>query len=306
MAAVLEINDLHKRYGAVDALRGVNLVLPGPGICGFLGPNGAGKTTTIKLIAGLLRVSAGRIRIDGIDIQEEPVEAKRRIGVMMETPAFYGFLSGRDNLRALGQLSGRNDAARIEILLDQVGLSAKANARASSYSRGMRQRLGLAAALLDDPQLVILDEPTNGLDPAGIVEMRQWLAVLAHNEKRTILLSSHQIGEMERVCDSYAIIKEGSIVAFGSAADLGSDSPSILVRVSDARTAVTALREMTAVTHVEMLDSNRVRIDSGDVPAWEINRFLLNRGIDVIEITEKTESLEDIFFRLVGRSHHVA
>jgi ABC-2 type transport system ATP-binding protein len=306
MASLLEIQDLHKSYRKLQALRGVNLVLPGPGVYGFLGPNGAGKTTTIKLIAGLIKPTSGRVRINGVDITADPVQALRHTGVMMETPLFYNHLSGRDNLRLLTHLTGRGDPSRIERLLSRVGLFAKADEKVSSYSRGMRQRLGLAAALLDDPQLVILDEPTNGLDPAGIVEIRQWLSQMVHEENRAILLSSHQMGEMERVCDSFTIISQGTIVASGSAADLAQVRTSVVVRVRDAQNAADALREMAGIAGVEILGSDRVRADSPNLSTAEINRFLVNRGIDVIEITEEKESLEEIFFRLVGRNHNVA
>ena len=306
MASLLEIQDLHKSYRKLQALRGVNLVLAGPGVYGFLGPNGAGKTTTIKLIAGLIKPTGGSIRINGVDITVDPVQALRHTGVMMETPLFYNHLSGRDNLCLLTHLTGRGDPSRIERLLSRVGLFAKADEKVSSYSRGMRQRLGLAAALLDDPQLVILDEPTNGLDPVGIVEMRLWLTQMAREENRAILLSSHQMGEMERVCDSFTIISQGTIVASGSAADLAQVRTSVVVRVRDAQSAADTLREMTGIAGVEILGSDRVRADSPNLSAAEINRFLVNRGIDVIEITEEKESLEEIFFRLVGRNHDVA
>jgi len=306
MASLLEIQDLHKSYRKLQALRGVNLALPGPGVYGFLGPNGAGKTTTIKLIAGLIKPTGGSIRINGVDITADPVQALRHTGVMMETPLFYNHLSGRDNLRLLTYLTGRGDPSRVERLLSRVGLFAKADEKVSSYSRGMRQRLGLAAALLDDPQLVILDEPTNGLDPAGIVEMRQWLTQMAREENRAILLSSHQMGEMERVCDSFTIISQGTIVASGSAADLAQVRTSVVIRVRDVQNAADALREMAGIAGVEILGSDRVRVDSPETSAAEINRFLVNRGIDVIEITEEKESLEEIFFRLVGRNHNVA
>jgi ABC-type multidrug transport system ATPase subunit len=164
----------------------------------------------------------------------------------------------------------------------------------------------LAAALLDDPQLVILDEPTNGLDPAGIVEVRQWLAQMAREEKRAILLSSHQMGEMERVCDSFTIIDQGTIIASGSAADLARPRTSVVVRVRETGPAEVALREMAGTANVEILGTDRVRVDAPSLSAAEINKFLVSRGIDVIEINEEKESLEEIFFRLVGRDHDVA
>jgi ABC-2 type transport system ATP-binding protein len=306
MASVLEIKDLHKWYHKHHALRGITLELPGAGINGFLGPNGAGKTTTIKLIAGLLRPASGCVRINGTDITADTIRARRCTGVMMETPHFYGYLSGKDNLQVLTLLSGRCDGQRISNLLDRVGLNAKAKEKVSTYSRGMRQRLGLAAALLGDPQLVILDEPTNGLDPEGIARMREWLGQMAREENRTVLLSSHQMGEMERVCDSFTIIDQGRIVASGSAADLARPRPSIAVRVRDPKAAESALREMGGSGDVKVLGADQVLVDAPGVSPAEVNRFLVNRGIDVIEISEQKESLEEIFFRLVGRNSDVA
>src|SRR3972149_10644915 len=168
MTPILEIQNLHKNYGRVCALRGVDLDLPGPGIYGFLGPNGAGKTTTIKLVAGLLKPSAGCVRINGIDVAADPVQALRCTGLMMEMPRFYGDLTGPDTLRVLSILSGRHDQSRSDQLLARVGLFAKAGEKVSSYSRGMKQRLGLAAGLLDDSQPRTLEGPTHGLAPAGI------------------------------------------------------------------------------------------------------------------------------------------
>jgi len=306
MTPILEIQNLHKNYGRVCALRGVDFELPGPGIYGFLGPNGAGKTTTIKLVAGLLKPSAGCVRINGIDVAADPVQALRCTGLMMEMPRFYGDLTGPDNLRVLSILSGRHDQSRSDQLLARVGLFAKAGEKVSSYSRGMKQRLGLAAALLDDPQLVILDEPTNGLDPAGIAEFREWLSQMAQEEGRAILLSSHQMGEMERICDSVMIISRGAIVASGKAADLARERTSVVFCVPVAEAARAVLHEVQGISNVEVLGPDRVRVDSPAVPTAEINRVLVKRGIDVIAITEEKESLEEIFFRLAGRDHDVA
>ncbi len=281
-------------------------MLSGPGVYGFLGPNGAGKTTTIKLIAGLLNPTAGSVKIDGIDIAADPVDARRPLGIMMETPAFYNQLTGRENLQLFARLGGIGDSSSIEQLLARVGLTNKANERVSSYSRGMRQRLGLAAALLGDPRLVILDEPMNGLDPSGIVEMREWLAQMARQEGRAVLMSSHQMGEMERICDSFTIINRGAVVASGAAADLTQSRATVSLRVSDSETAANVLRSMPGISLVEIVGSDQLRAESAECSTGEINRFLVNHNIDVLEITTSTESLEEIFFRLVGRDSNVA
>lgn len=306
MPPILEISNLQKRYGRIEALRGIDLVLPGPGVHGFLGPNGAGKTTTIKLIAGLLNPSGGQVLVDGIDIAADPVSGHRRVGIMMETPAFYTPLTGRENLQVFAKLGGAGDNAAIDRLLGRVGLNKKADERVSSYSRGMRQRLGLAAALLGDPRLVVLDEPTNGLDPAGIVEMRQWLTDMTQQEGRAVLISSHQMGEMERTCESFTIIDRGAVVASGTASQLLQAQSHISIRVPDARAAAAVLRSLPYVSGVEVVALDRIRAESATTSTADINRHLVSHGIDVLEITAAKESLEEVFFRLVGRNPDVA
>ncbi|MBI5869225.1 MAG: ABC transporter ATP-binding protein [candidate division Zixibacteria bacterium] len=306
MPPILEVKRLQKRYGKFDALRGLDLILSGPGVYGFLGPNGAGKTTTIKLIAGLLNPTAGSMKIAGIDVATDPVGAHRQLGIMMETPAFYNQLTGRENLQLFARLCGLNDGSSVDRLLARVGLKSKSDDRVASYSRGMRQRLGLAAALLGDPRLVILDEPMNGLDPAGIVEMREWLAQMARQEGRAVLMSSHQMGEMERICDSFTIINRGAVVASGAAAELTQSRTTVSVRVPDSETAANVLRAMPGISGVEIVGSDRLRAESGECSTADVNRCLVNHNIDVLEITTSTESLEEIFFRLVGRSSDVA
>jgi ABC-2 type transport system ATP-binding protein len=303
---ILEITDLRRAYGKIQALRGISLTLSGPGVFGLLGPNGAGKTTTIKIIAGLLRPTAGTVRIGGADVQTDRVSALRALGVMMETPRFYDYLSGRDNLRVLAALSGDGAAARIPSLLDRVGLTTKGQERVGSYSRGMRQRLGLAAALLSDPRFLILDEPTNGLDPAGIVSVRQWLLDMAKGEGRTILLSSHQMGEVERVCEAVTIINEGRIVASGRTDELIHAKNAISVRTSDPDAALKALRALDGIGELVIQGTDRLRIESGTLSPQEINRALVNQGIEVTEIAGEKETLEETFFRLVGNKNDVA
>ncbi len=306
MTPILEIRDLCKTYGRLQALRGVTFELPGPGIYGFLGPNGAGKTTTIKLIAGLLKPTAGTIRICGMDLLADPVSALRQIGVMMETPQFYPHLSGRGNLRVLARLSGCRDETMIDSFLERVGLSSKSAERVSTYSRGMRQRLGVAAAVLGQPRLVILDEPANGLDPAGIVEMRDWLREMTSQEERTVLISSHQMGEMERICDVVTIIQKGAIVATGRPEDLVRNKNSITVRTRAPQAAVETLRRVQGIDKIEVVSADQVRVKTESLSSGEINRVLVLGGVEVIAIAKEKESLEDVFFRLIGDSRDVA
>ena len=306
MTPILDIENLEKRYGRVHALRGINIQLTEPGVYGFLGPNGAGKTTAIKVLAGLLRPSAGAVRIGGVDVRKDPVTALKRTGVMMESPQFYPHLSGRANLEVLSRYSGQQDNTRVDRLLDRVGLSGKSEEKTGSYSRGMRQRLGLAAALLDDPQLVVLDEPANGLDPAGIAEVRGWLVGMAREEGKTVFLSSHQMGEVERICDTIIIINEGQIVASGPTDELVRTRASVIITTPDVAGATRVLGEQTAIESVESVDSDKVRANTSTLSSGDINRLLMDQGIDVTEISVERESLEDVFFRLVGRRHDVA
>ena len=203
----LATNGLTKRFGDRTVVDRVDLAIPAGSVCGFVGPNGAGKTTTIRMLLGLIRPTAGGGSILGGSLAE-PATYLRKVGALIEAPAFYPQLSGRDNLRALARL-GRLKLTAIEPVLARVGLSDRAGDKYRSYSLGMKQRLGIAAALLPEPELLILDEPTNGLDPAGIVEMRGLVRSFA-DDGMTVLVSSHLIAEIEQVCDYVVMIRAGS------------------------------------------------------------------------------------------------
>lgn len=306
MPPLLTITQLHRRYGRVDALRGIDLVIDTPGVYGFLGPNGAGKTTTIKIIAGLLRPTSGRVSVLGVDVVGDPVGSRQHIGVMMESAAFYDQLSGLDNLRVLARLTGHDNSDDIHRLMEQVGLSGKAGQRVGAYSRGMRQRLALAATLIGDPQLLILDEPANGLDPAGIAEMRRWLADFAGRDNRAVLLSSHQMGEVERVCDAVTIIDQGRIVADGPTDSILRPKQTILLRTDRTDDARRALGERGDVAQIEMVDHRTLRIHGDSLRTTTVVQALAEQSIEVSEVSEERESLEDAFFRLVGERRDVA
>jgi ABC-2 type transport system ATP-binding protein len=304
---ILDILNLHRSYGAVEALRGIQMTLSEPGVYGFLGPNGAGKTTTIKLIGGLLRPTAGRILINGVDNQRQPALARRGLGVMMESPVFYDHLSGRGNLSVLARLDGHVPGTQIDDLLARAGLAGKADAKVRTYSRGMRQRLAFAAALLGDPRLVILDEPANGLDPAGMVELRSWLDEMARRDGRAVFLSSHQMGEVERVCDRVTIIDRGCIIADGATDTIVRPKHSVVVRTNDVGRAQTRLRASLAdAVAIEVIDRVTLRVRGASVTSAAVSRVLAQDGLDVNGVTEERESLEDAFFRLIGERHDVA
>jgi ABC-2 type transport system ATP-binding protein len=216
---IIETRDLTKRFGARAAVADVNLTVPAGCAFGFLGHNGAGKTTVIRLLTGLTRPDAGTILIGGRPLAAHRAEVLTRVGAIIEEPRFHHHLTGRENLRVIAAARGPQARRRIDPALERVGLAGRAGDRVGSYSQGMRQRLGIARCLLADPQLIILDEPTNGLDPGGILELRRLIADLAA-EGRTVFVSSHLIGEIEKTCHAAAVIDQGRLVAQGPIASL--------------------------------------------------------------------------------------
>ncbi len=216
---VLRLQHLNKRFNDIQAVADLSLEVY-PGECfGFLGPNGAGKTTTIGMILGLLRPSGGQVEIFGRAVTPTHTAPLREVGALAGAPEFYPYLSGRANLRLLARLYPSVDEARLEAVLARVGLEAAAHRKVKTYSTGMKQRLGLAAALLHRPRLLVLDEPTNGLDPVGMAEMRQLLRELAQDGV-TVFLSSHLLHEVEQVCDRVAVLNRGHLLTVGPVADL--------------------------------------------------------------------------------------
>ena len=215
MSPILELNNLTKRFGRLEAASELNLILENPEIFDFLGPNGAGKTTTIKMIAGLIRPTKGWVKINGYALSQDHIKALQAVGLMIESPAFYDYLSGRKNLEILGYLHGGVNHKRIDYLLELMELTPRAEDKTAHYSTGMRQRLGIAVALLHQPKLIILDEPTSGLDPAGRRKIRSLLPQLTREEGVTVFLSSHILPEVEQVCPRVGIINQGRLVAAG-------------------------------------------------------------------------------------------
>jgi ABC-2 type transport system ATP-binding protein len=219
----IQTENLSKSFGKgskyVQALKNVNLKVEPGQVFGFLGPNGAGKTTTIRVLMNLIRPNGGRASIFGHDVQTER-EILQRVGAMVENPAFYGYMSGRANLAVLAHTSGVYDSKLIDSLLTQVGLTTNADRPVKGYSLGMKQRLGIAAALLNNPDLVLMDEPTNGLDPAGIQEMRAFIRSMAEEQQKTVFICSHLLYEVEQVCDRVAIINKGELVQEGLVKEL--------------------------------------------------------------------------------------
>ena len=292
MDALVEVSGLTKRYGDTLAVDGVDLtVLPGE-VYGFLGPNGAGKTTTLRILTGLIAPTSGRVRVLGGWPGESGV--LRRTGSMIESPAFYPYLSGLDNLRLLAEYAGVS-RQRIDEVLELVDLADRATDRFSTYSLGMKQRLGVAAALLKDPELVILDEPTNGLDPAGMRDMRRLIRELG-SDGRTVLLSSHLLGEVQQICDRVGIINSGRMVAEHNVEELRGEQE-LVVRATPRDAAQSVLTDFLGAGTVHLYDDTlRVKVDPGR--AAEVNRVLVEAGIAVSELHSTERALEDIFFEL--------
>jgi ABC-2 type transport system ATP-binding protein len=289
----VETRQLTKRYGDILALNGLNLRVRRGEVYGFVGPNGAGKTTAMRMLVGLMRPTSGGASVLGMPAGSKGALA--RTGAMIEEPAFYPYLSGRDNLRVLARMAGVPDS-RIPAVLDAVELAPRAQHGFSSYSMGMKQRLGVAAALLKDPQLLILDEPTNGLDPEGIADMRVLLRGLAE-QGRTVMLSSHLMSEVELICDRIGIVRDGRLVAEGTLDELRGHEE-IRVRVDSIERAREVLQPLPFVEAIRQ-DQGVLYLRSGTEHAAAVNRHLVDFGIEVSELAPAIQSLEQVFLDIV-------
>jgi ABC-2 type transport system ATP-binding protein len=301
MNTVIETEHLTKRFGGRTAVDDVDLVVPRGVAFGFLGPNGAGKTTLIRTLVGLTQPTGGEIRLLGLPQPEKRREALARVGAIVEEPRFHGHLTGRENLEIVAAARDGDAERRIPGALERVGLQHRAADRVKTYSLGMRQRLGIARALLGDPALLILDEPMNGLDPAGILEMRQLIRSFV-DEGRTVFLSSHLLDEVEKTVDQVAIVDQGRIVTQGPVRDLvAAGEPELLVEVDDARTA---RRALGGLPHVRTVADNgaelRIALGNG-LGAADVNRALVAAGVAVSRLQPARASLEERFLDLTSR-----
>ncbi|MFN0118922.1 MAG: ABC transporter ATP-binding protein, partial [Blastocatellia bacterium] len=290
----IETRGLTRRFGTHLAVDGVQLSAPSAGVYGFLGPNGAGKTTTIRMLLGLIRPDAGDVFIFGESLSAHRYTLLRRIGALVETPSLYSHLTGRENLEFTRRLLGV-PRALIDRVLGIVKLAASADRRVREYSLGMRQRLGLALALLNEPQLLILDEPANGLDPAGIHEMRALIRRLPEELGITVFLSSHLLSEIEQVADHIGIINAGRLVFQGTLGELPLQrQPMLTVGV---RNAAQAQQELVAAGwSAQPIAADRLQINaSTESDAIAINRLLMQRQCEVFHLAVAQASLEDIF-----------
>jgi ABC-2 type transport system ATP-binding protein len=295
----LQTEDLTKRFGARTAVDRLTMRVERGDIYGFLGPNGAGKSTTLRMLLGLVRPTSGVIKFPVRASSWEYLRARSRVGAIIETPAFYENFSGRRNLQLLASLSGGVRAQRVDEVLEIVDLRARARDPVKVYSYGMRQRLGIAQALLPTPEIIILDEPTNGLDPQGIHETRNLIRRLRDELKLTVLLSSHLLTEIEQLCNRVGIIHEGRLLYEGGPEALVSSTSLYKVRVDDSARAFELLAKVSGVT-VSQNGGASLRVDADEESISNVNALLVGNGIKVYELSPAQESLEEAFLRLTN------
>lgn len=303
---VLETEALGKRFGKLQAVQDLNLQIRQGDVYGFLGPNGAGKTTSIRMILGLIAPSSGTARIFGHDIRRQFRQAIRQVGAMVEGPAFYPYLTGRQNLEIYGRLSGGVSASRLQETLELVGLGRWGEAKVKEYSQGMRQRLGIAQALLHQPKLLILDEPTNGLDPHGMREIRSLLRRISQEDGTTIFLSSHLLAEMEMICNRIGVMHRGVILVQGKVDELLGQSAEVAsLQVDQTEAAQSLLRKKFGIA-ATCIKPGWLEFPLQGRDLFPLNRELIAAGLTVHAISPRRRTLEEYFVSLTGETKDVA
>jgi ABC-2 type transport system ATP-binding protein len=300
LGAVIEVEGLRKEFrrlrgGSTLAVNGLDLEVPQGGVFGFLGPNGAGKTTTIRCLLGLVAPGAGRLRVLGEEVPNHLQRVIRRVGAIVETPALFPRFTGRRNLRILGRIDGIG-AATVDDVLERVGLAERADDMVRTYSLGMKQRLGIGAALLKDPALLILDEPANGLDPAGIVEVRRLITSLGA-EGRTVFVSSHILSEIQQTADRVAILARGRLIKAGPVREVLSSqrAEGLIVKLRDPEAGAAALSEAGITAS---LADGVLRVAVAPLDAERVSRALAERDLFVTELRPDEQDLETVFLEL--------
>lgn len=293
----LSVQNLTKKIGKRQIIKGISFELQAGEVFGFLGPNGAGKTTTIRMLVGLIKPTSGSMVVCGYNVRTHFTKAMEQIGCIVENPELYPYLTGRENLLHFARMLPNIPESRITEVVAMVGLEARIDEKVKTYSLGMRQRLGIAQAMLNHPKVLILDEPTNGLDPAGIREMRQFIRELAEQEGLSVLVSSHLLGEIQLLCDRVAIIKNGEIIQVDSVSNLLSSQEKMLWKVDPMERGKAVLTQMTDVS--ETTDGYLVTaFEEIEIPKWNVQ--LINEGISVLEMNRKLPALEDLFLEVTG------
>ena len=295
--AILKCENLNKLIGKKQILKDVSFEVESGDILGFIGPNGAGKTTTIKLILGLQSISSGSVQINDFDVKKNFEKAIEKVGAIVENPDLYMYLSGYENLKLIANLYKTVSKSRIDEVVKLVGLENRIKDKVSKYSLGMRQRLGIAQAILHKPNLLILDEPTNGLDPEGIKDMRELLINLATKEHMGILISSHNLAELENFCNKVCIIKNGSVVETNSISDVKKEVSKgyFVFEVDNVKESVILIGE-----GVTTIDDKKIKVAITKEQVPDLVRKLVMQNIKIYSVVEETLTLEDAFLKKTG------
>ncbi|MGG5254405.1 ABC transporter ATP-binding protein [Neobacillus sp. SM06] len=293
----LSVQNLKKTIGKKEIIKGISFELKESEVFGFLGPNGAGKTTTIRMLVGLIKPTSGTIEIGGYNVQTDFTNALKHLGCIVENPELYPYLTGWDNLLHFSRMLEGIGEERMKEVAELVGLTSRIHDKVKTYSLGMRQRLGIAQALLGRPKVLILDEPTNGLDPAGIREMREFIRYLAEKEGLSVLVSSHLLSEIQLLCDRVAIISKGQVIRIDTVANLLANRERVEWQVQPIEKGKQILQGFTRIEETEegtiLTEYNREKIAS-----W--NKSLVQAGIEVTEMNRKLPVLEELFLELTG------
>ena len=299
--STMKIIDLHKDIGRKQIIRNLNFEIRPGEVFGFIGPNGAGKTTTIRMMVGLIGITRGDVVIKGHSIKKEYRKAISEVGAIVENPEMYPFMTGWQNLKHFARMSNGITDERIKEVIQLVGLDNAIRTKVGKYSLGMRQRLGIAQALLHSPSVLILDEPTNGLDPAGIREIRRYIRRLAVEENVSVIVSSHLLSEIELMCDRIGIIKNGKLIATNDLNEESDTDTSIVnLDVNPKEEAIEVLRTMPDIEVLETADRLQIRLKRDDIP--HLVTTLVHRDIEVYGVNVMQTTLEDRFLEMIGEN----
>jgi ABC-type multidrug transport system ATPase subunit len=297
----LRLDDLCKSYGRIRAVDHLSLEVRAGEMAGFLGPNGAGKSTTLYMTTRLVHPSGGKIEIFGHDVWNNFKLAIRYVGSMLETPSFYEYLSARKNLELMGRLRGNTEGRKIGEILERTGLSERQNDKVATYSHGMKQRLGLGMALLGKPRLLVLDEPTNGMDPEGTKEILSFLQEKVRNDGLTVFVSSHLLYEVEEYCDRVFVINNGRLISSGKVKEILAPHDNVVLVGFDGKSPdLTSLMKEKGIEHMECLPGQIFEITLANRDGVWLNNLLLSRGYKVSFLTPKRKTLKEFFLSITG------
>lgn len=294
---ILEINNLRKHFGRICAVDGLTLEVMAGSVFGLLGPNGSGKTTTLGMILDVVRKTSGSYKWFGV---EPTHHTRKQIGAILESPSFYPYLSARENLKVVAQIKGV-DYSRIDIVLDKVGLLDRSNDLFQNYSLGMKQRLAIGSALLSDPQVLVLDEPTNGLDPQGIADVRELILKISA-EGKTIIIASHLLDEVQKVCTQFAVLKRGKMLYSGTVDEALANKETVEVAAPDLITLKTLLEQYEHLTDLQLNHQKIIVKMTGNRTAHDLNAYLVRNGLVVSHLVTEQKSLEEQFLEILSHS----